>query len=323
MNRRIAAAWTTAFLLAIAATASGGEVARPEFLSRPTTRIELDELEELRQKLRAAEVEIERITSGQPVLPVSYFQADGSSGAGGGSAAGQGGDLARKSQNPISDLVSLPLQSNFDIGFEPGNRTRYVGNLQPVVPVKLNEQWNLVNRIIVPFVNAPIGPDNRSDGIGDSIGQFFFSPRKPDRVIWGVGPVVLFPSATDSTLGVQEWGVGITGVALISEGPIVTGAVIHQIWSVDGATKPFFLQPFFNYNLSNGWFLSTSGEFIADWELPDSRRRSIILGGGIGRVFPVFGQPMNVSVRFAPYLERPQDGPDWQFRLQVVLLFPK
>ena len=236
---------------------------------------------------------------------------------------GGGSDLAAKSQNPVSDLVSLPLQNNFDYGLNPGNRVRYIGNLQPVVPVKLNDDWNLINRVIIPFENFPVGEDLREHGIGDMVGQFFFSPRTESPFIWGVGPSVLFPTASHPVLGGQEWGAGVTGVALISESPIVAGVLVNQLWSGKGTTKPFLAQPFFNYNLPQGWYLLAGGEATADWEQPEERRWNVVLGPGFGRVFPIFGQPINANVRFAPYLEKPPGGPDWQFRFQVNLLFPK
>lgn len=281
------------------------------------------ELDRLRSRLRDAEAEIERLRNGDPVRPASWQQPGGQQGGGGGDAGGGGGNLASKSQNPISDLVSLPLQNNFDIGFDPENRTRYIGNLQPVIPVKLNEDWNLINRLIVPIVNAPIGDDVRSDGLGDSLAQFFFSPRDSGEIIWGVGPNVLLPTATDATLGAQEWGAGVNAVMLTIQGPVVTGVLVSQVWSFDGATKPFLVQPFFNYNLPKGWFLLFGGEVNADWELPSDRRWNIPVGGGIGRVCSIFGQPVNINARFAPYVEKAPGGPDWQFRFQFTYLFPK
>lgn len=189
---------------------------------------------------------------------------------------GGGGDLAAKSQNPISDLASIPLQNNFDFGYDPGNRTRDTGNLQPVIPLKLNEDWNLIARTITPFVNAPIGPDIRLDGIGDTTAQFFLSPREPNKVVWGVGPAFILPTASDPTLGVQEWGAGFNAVALVSESPVVAGVLFNQLYSFGGTTKPMLIQPFFNYNLPEGWFLSVSGEANADWEKPSSRRWSVL-----------------------------------------------
>jgi hypothetical protein len=240
-----------------------------------------------------------------------------------GAEGGGGGDLASKSQNPVSDLVSLPLQNNFNYGLGPGSRPQYIGNLQPVVPVKLNEDWNLINRVIVPFVNTPVDGDLREHGIGDAVGQFFFSPRNAEELIWGVGPSVMFPTASDPTLGFQKWGAGVTAVALVSKKPIVAGVLVNQIWGESATTQPLLIQPFFNYNLPEGWFLLAGGEANADWQQPQDQRWSFVFGPGFGRVFPLFGQPINASLRFAPYLEKPTNGPDWQLRLQINLLFPK
>lgn len=234
-----------------------------------------------------------------------------------------GSSLAQQSQNPIADLASLPLQNNFDFGISPSNRTRFVGNLQPVVPLKLNENWNLIARTVVPFVNVPTGPVDRSHGIGDSFGQFFFVPRKSGPLTWGVGPSVLMPTASNPNLGFQEWGVGVDGVALVTKGPVVAGALVNQIWSTEGSTKPFLFQPFANYNFDKGWFVTASGEFQADWERSAASRWTNVLGGGFGRTFPLFGQPVTMTARFAPYLDKPPGGPDWQFRFQMTLLFPK
>ena len=122
---------------------------------------------------------------------------------------------------------------------------------------------------------------------------------------------------------ILEWGVGVNGAVFWDRKPVVYGALISQVWPVEGNTKPFLVQTFFNYNLPEGWFLTASGEFNADWERPEDQRISLPLGAGVGRVFPILGQPVSVSTRFAPYLEKPPGGPDWQFRLSVTYLFPK
>ena len=185
----------------------------------PVQALETNDLSQLRAKLRHAQAEIERLRNGDPLRQASWLQNGAAGPSGGtnapGGAGGGSGGLAAKSQNPVSDLVSLPFQSNFDLGTDPGNRTRFVGNLQPVVPIKLNDDWNLINRVILPFVNAPFGPDDRFHGIGDTLGQFFFSPRDSGEIIWGIGPNVLFPTASRPTLGFQEWGAGANGVGAV------------------------------------------------------------------------------------------------------------
>lgn len=286
-----------------------------------------DEIRMLESRIRQAYAELgDSDYYGEVKLVAWDQQSSGSSSATNSSAssnAGGSGDLAAKSQNPVSDLVSLPLQSNFDFGNDPGNRTRYTGNLQPVIPFKVNDNWNLISRAIIPFVNVPFDGDMREHGIGDSLFQFYLSPRDATTFVWGLGPSFLAPTASDPRLGFQEWGVGVNGVVLLNKSPVLTGVLVSQVWSTEGTAKPFLVQPFFNYNFSKGWFFAASGELNADWEQPEDRRVSFPLGAGMGRIFPIFGQPVSVSTRFAPYLEKPPGGPDWQFRLSVTYLFPK
>jgi len=326
MERRAALAAIAAFVVRLCCTAAAfsqqvpaQELRQAAALSSDDPAPVLPEVEQLRERLRVAEEEIAGLRN--PKFPSGSFAQPGN--AAGGDSGGTSGDLASKSQDPVSDLVSVPYQSNFDFGIAPENRMGFVGKLQPVVPFKLNDDWNLISRVILPMVNAPVGPDLRSDGLGDSVFQFYLSPRDAERFVWGIGPNVLLPTASDRTLGFQEWGVGVNGVVLMNQKPVVTGVLVSQTWSVQGNTKPFQVQPFFNYNLPKGWFLSVSGEFNADWELPKPRRYLFPLGAGIGRVFPILGQPVSISARFAPYLEAPPDGPDWQFRLSMAFLFPK
>lgn len=239
------------------------------------------------------------------------------------SGSSGGGDLAAAAQNPVANLAAFPLQSNWNFGIGPQQRTQYVGLFQPVIPWKLGDDWNLITRAIVPFVNAPVGFDSNADGLGDSQGQFFFTPNTDSKFIWGVGPLVVFPTASDPALGFGEWAVGLDAVGLVSTGRIVAGALITQAWGVDGNNSPFLVQPFFNYNFQKGYFVNASGEARADWELPKGSRWLFPLGAGVGRTFAIAGQPLTLSTRFAPYLESPAGGPEWQFRFLVSFLYPK
>jgi len=239
------------------------------------------------------------------------------------SSDGGGGGLAQAAQNPIASLASFPLQSNWSFNTGPNDRTQYIGLFQPVVPWKLSEDWNLITRLIVPFENVPVGATEDSAGLGDTQGQLYFVPNTESSFIWGIGPHVLFPSATDSALGFGEWGAGFNAVGLITKSRIVAGTLISQLWSVEGTTKPFLVQPFFNYNFNGGWFINNSGEASADWERPADSRWLFPFGIGPGRTFAIAGQPLTLSTRFAPYLVSPPGGPDWQFRFLVSFLYPR
>lgn len=238
-------------------------------------------------------------------------------------------DAGKQSQNPIADLATLPIQNNWNFGIGPDDRTQFVALVQPVLPLKINERWNLITRPILPLINSPVAGDGVDHGLGDMQWQNFFVPvpEDPSNWTWGVGPSLVLPTASDETLGLQQWGAGVSAVAVYTKGPIVGGALVNQNYIEGGASKPLLIQPFFNYNFDEGilnqFFFAASGEFQADWEKTEDERWLNVLGIGPGRIMNVMGQPMTVVTRFAPYLTSPDGGPNWQFRFQLNLLFPK
>jgi hypothetical protein len=157
-------------------------------------------------------------------------------------------ELAKKNQNPVANLISVPLQSNFNFGTGyHHNKMFYVLNVQPVIPIHLNDEWNLITRVIMPIINQPslfptfggAVPSVAGTGFGDFNPSFFFFPAKPGEVIWGVGPTFTLPTATDRDLGAGKWSMGPIGVALVMHGHWVYGALMNNQWSVGGwVTKP-------------------------------------------------------------------------------------
>ncbi|MCK5649987.1 MAG: hypothetical protein KAJ42_01360, partial [Gemmatimonadetes bacterium] len=169
-----------------------------------------------------------------------------------GAAAQDQSDLAKKTQNPVGDLISLPFQSNFNGGFGPEDKLFYNLNIQPVYPMGVSEDWNLINRVIIPILDFP-DPLNES-GLGDIQYQGYISPANPGSFIWGVGAVVQFPTASKTELGSEKWSAGPGVVGLVISGPWVVGAVLNNIWSVAGDVdrgdvNQMLFQPFINYNL--------------------------------------------------------------------------
>jgi hypothetical protein len=238
-------------------------------------------------------------------------------------------DLAKQTQNPVSDLISVPFQNNTSFGIGPNERTQNVLNIQPVVPVTLNDSWNVVARTIVPVVTQPdvLSSRGSTTGVGDVNASVFFSPSRPSRFIWGAGPVVSLPTATDEVLGSDKWGFGPSFVGLTMRGPWVIGALVNNVWSVGGNearadVNQFLLQYFVNYNLPNGWYLSSAPILVADWESDDDRWL-VPFGGGVGKIFRIGGQPVNGSIQAFYNAVVPKGGPAWTLRLQLQLLFPK
>lgn len=244
--------------------------------------------------------------------------------------ADEAGDLARKAQNPIANMISVPFQYNLSPESGPDERPLHILNIQPVIPFSLNEDWNLVTRTIIPLISQPgFYPDQgRESGLGDINMSLFFSPAKPSETIWGVGPVLQFPTASNSRLGTEKWCAGLAGVALKMKGPWVYGALINNIWSFAGdddrdSINQMLIQPFVNYNMPEGWYLSFSPIITANWETDSDNTWTVPLGLGVGRVTKMGKQPVNLSLAFYYNVEKPDYTDDWQVRFQYTLLFPK
>ncbi|MFO7628969.1 MAG: neuromedin U [Prochlorococcaceae cyanobacterium] len=236
--------------------------------------------------------------------------------------------LAEEAQNPIADLISLPFQNNTTFGMGPkDNRTLNVLNIQPVLPFRLSDDFNLVTRTILPVISQPQLDDSQLNGIGDLNPSFFFVPKPKGAWTVGFGPTLLLPTASDADLGGGKWGAGPAGVAVFSKGPWVVGALANQIWSFAGDRKrsevsAFLLQPFVNYNLSGGWYLVSSPIITANWQV-DQDQWILPLGGGVGRLFRIGAQPVNASLQAYANVLKPEGFGDVTVRAQLQFLFPK
>jgi len=239
-------------------------------------------------------------------------------------------DLAKQAQNPVANLISLPFQNNTNFGIGPDDETQNILNIQPVWPFTLNEDWNLITRTILPVVSQPdilTGGEGSTTGIGDTTFTAFLSPKDSGKLTWGVGPVLLFPTATDDVLGADKWGAGASVVLLAMPGNWVVGSLFSNVWSFAGSGDQdinlFTWQYFINYNLPNKWYLTSAPIITANWEADSDNTWTVPFGGGIGKIFNIGKQPVNGQVSAYYNVETPDFGPDWQLRLQLQFLFPK
>jgi hypothetical protein len=238
--------------------------------------------------------------------------------------------LQKATQNPVASLISVPLQNNtnFDIG--PQDRTQNVLNIQPVIPMRVSENWNLIARIITPLIYQPdlAHRDLGVFGLGDINPTFFLSPAKPGKLIWGIGPTLVLPSATNKVLGQGKWSGGPSVVALLQPGHWTIGALVNNVWNFAGqadrlAVNQMLLQYFINYNLQKGWYISLSPIITANWKAASGNVWTVPVGGGIGRIMKIGAQPVNLSATFYGNAVYPAGTSPWSMRLQIAFLFPK
>ena len=243
----------------------------------------------------------------------------------------QAAELAKKLANPIASLVSVPLQYNYDEygGANDGAAVSRL-NVQPVIPFSLNDDWNLISRTIIPLVDQqdfPAAAMNES-GLGDITASLFFSPKSPTAGgwIWGAGPVMLLPTATEDVLGTEKWGIGPTAVALKQTGPWTIGFLGNHIWSVAGDddradVSATFLQPFVSYVTRTKTTIGLTTESTYDWA---SEQWSVPLIVQVAQLFKIGPQILQFAVAGKYWAESPDDGPEgWGYRAQLTFLFPK
>ena len=242
-------------------------------------------------------------------------------------AEGEIAELAKAVQNPIANLISLPIQNNTTFKWGANEDVLNVANVQPVIPFEVGEDWNLITRTILPIISQPaITPDQeRENGIGDTSLTGWFSPAKTGKWVWGVGATLNIPTASDPRLGFDEWAVGPSVVVLTMPGKWVIGGLVSNIWDIN-ADKPInfmFSQLFANYNLQDGWYLVSAPIITADWESDRDNRWTIPIGGGAGRVFKAGNQPMNINAQLYYNIKAGVIVGDWSSRIQVQWMFPK
>ena len=236
-------------------------------------------------------------------------------------------DLANKLSNPISDLISVPFQFNYDCCFGPEDGGRFLLNIQPVVPIRLDPDWTLIVRTIFPVINQNETVLGTGDhfGLGDTTQSFFFSPTpRPGGIIWGVGPAIYWPTASNTYLGPRKWGAGPTIVVLKQASGWTYGILANHIWSFAGESdtadvNSTFLQPFIVYGWPDSTTLGLNTESTYNWVTDEW---TVPVNLTLGHIFRLGMRPVNFQIGARYYAVTPQDGPRWGIRFAMTFLFP-
>jgi hypothetical protein len=249
------------------------------------------------------------------------------------SGAQPGGDaeLAQELTNPLADLMTIPIQMNYDRDIGPvDDGWKLQTNIQPVIPFHLSQDWNVISRTIIPVISQDdIFPGAGSQfGLGDINLSLFVSPKEPTSggVTWGIGPVLLFPTATDSLLGAEKWGAGPTAVALTTRGPWTIGALGNHIWSFAGDgddpdVNNTFLQPFAAYTWPSAWTVSVQSESNYNWE---TEKWAVPVNAAVAKLVRWGKLPVSLQAGVGYWLESPDTGAEgFRFRLQANFVLPR
>jgi hypothetical protein len=242
-------------------------------------------------------------------------------------------DLKKAARNPVASVVKIPVEQDTFWGTGSYGRMPAQLQVQPVIPFQVSEDWLLVPRIVAtvfvyqPDVTQKIGA---TSGMGDTNPTLFLTPAKTGKVIWGAGPSILIPTATNAALGLGKWGMGPSAVVLTQPkwGSLIL--LIQNIWSFAGdvkrsAVNQMLLQYGFSFNLPRDWYVTTQPSITADWTQPRSNRWVIPLGGGIGRTFKIGNRGLDTNAAIYRNVVRPdeQGFSKWQLALQLTMLFEK
>lgn len=260
-------------------------------------------------------------TAASDAPPVASVEASGGSGV---------LALAHAAQNPISTMIQLPFinYSNFNVG--PSNQYQNVMEFQPLVSFSISEDWNLLLRGVMPITTQPgyITGDGQKTGFGNTSLTPYFSPKAAFHGwTWGIAPLALLP-ASSTDYGTKNWGYGISGVVLTVQGHWTVGTLLTQVWASAGADSAQVneteIQPFLDYNLDDGWYLTTSPVWTYDKRAPSGDRWNLPIGGGVGRAFHIGKQGINAYVLGYKNVVKPNaNSSDWQLEAGIVFMIPR
>ncbi len=222
--------------------------------------------------------------------------------------------------NPLADVIKLSAMLSFGFGFGPDRNTQPTLNLQPVIPLRLTEDWRVITRSSLSVIHLP--DPEETTGLGDLEVSLFLTPARTGPWVWGLGPIFQFPTATDTTLGTGKWSAGPTGALLYVNGPWVNGILASQIWSFAGPSSRedvslTQIEVLLSYTFGSNWYVQTNPTYSYDWKAPSGQGWIVPIGMDVGKVFPIGSQSLSLQVGAYYNVRKPDGAADWVLRAQT------
>ena len=238
--------------------------------------------------------------------------------------------VAKITRNPLTTATLLLNQFNWNFATGPlHNHDQFAPNFQPWIPFHITENVNLLTRTILPYIRQEETKGSGSVfGLGDLNTMLWFSPAEATTFIWGIGPALVFPTATDGLLGSGKFSAGPSAVAASVKDPWLVAVLIQNVWSCAGqSSRPSINQlaaePFINYGLEKGWYLTSAPLITIDWKAPRSSDRWLVpIGGGGGKVVAIGKQRVDFTLQAFSNIIRPHSAAEWQLRFSVNFVLP-
>jgi hypothetical protein len=239
--------------------------------------------------------------------------------------------IAKQARNPLPSQINIPIMANFNFGTGgPAHVTQFVLEIEPVIPFPLPDDWNLVTRTDLNVINQPgTEPGQRGTfGLGDTEFSAFVSPPSTEALVWGLGPIILLPTATANVLGGGKWGMGPTGAAIFSTGPWELGLLVNNVWSFAGerrrpAVNEMTIEQDIQYSWPSGWYLTYGPSVTADWTASSSDRWTVPVGAGVGKALQIGQLALNLQAEAYDNVVRPAGTSTWSLILTLQCVFPE
>jgi len=244
-------------------------------------------------------------------------------------------ELAQELTNPIADLMTIPIQATYDRNIGPIDKgTKLQTNIQPVIPFELSQDYNLITRTILPVIKqkdialipgTPMGTGSQF-GTGDTSLSLFVSPKKVYHgVMWGAGPIILLPTASNDYLGTKEWGIGPSAVVVAMLGPWTLGGLANHVWTGHNAqheaVSNTFLQPFAAYTWPNAWTVSLQSESTYNWR---RKEWAVPFTAAVAKLVRFGKLPVSLQAGVGYWTNSSSTSPEGaRFRLQANFVLPK